>query len=156
MSLLQPYFKSEEIPEDWNKGPVTVLVGKNFESVALDPTKNVFVEFCKSLTSTPFTAFVPPVFMSPSHCSISGSVPTSNTSSAINVESPVSRQMLNRNYIHIHNLQIPNVHAMTFNKALITMQRVHKGAPNTIKELKGFLSSPAPSHNDTAAMHTSL
>lgn len=41
----QAYLKSEEVPEDWNKGPVTVLVGKNFESVALDPTKNVFVEF---------------------------------------------------------------------------------------------------------------
>lgn len=41
----EPYYLSEPVPDDWDKGPVKVLVGKNFKSVALDPTKNVFVEF---------------------------------------------------------------------------------------------------------------
>lgn len=41
----KPYYRSQEIPENWNEGPVKILVGKNFQSVALDQTKNVFVEF---------------------------------------------------------------------------------------------------------------
>ncbi|XP_015788270.1 protein disulfide-isomerase A4 [Tetranychus urticae] len=55
---LQPYLKSEEIPED-NSGPVKVAVGKNFDELVTKSEKDVLVEFyapwcghCKKLAPT--------------------------------------------------------------------------------------------------------
>ncbi|XP_076459256.1 protein disulfide-isomerase-like [Babylonia areolata] len=42
---LKPHLKSEEVPDDWDAKPVKVLVSKNFKEVALDKSKDVFVEF---------------------------------------------------------------------------------------------------------------
>lgn len=42
---LKQHLLSQDLPEDWNSEPVKVLVATNFDKVALDPSKDVLVEF---------------------------------------------------------------------------------------------------------------
>jgi protein disulfide-isomerase A1 len=56
---LSPFYKSEPIPETAEDGGVTVVVGKNFDSVVLDDSKDVLLEVyapwcghCKALAPT--------------------------------------------------------------------------------------------------------
>ncbi|XP_074593017.1 protein disulfide isomerase isoform X2 [Brevipalpus obovatus] len=42
---IKKHLLSQDVPEDWNKNPVRVLVGKNFDEVVFDKEKDVLVEF---------------------------------------------------------------------------------------------------------------
>lgn len=42
---LKKHFLSQDLPEDWDKNPVKVLVASNFHEIAFDKSKDVLVEF---------------------------------------------------------------------------------------------------------------
>ena len=42
---LQQHLLSQDLPEDWDKSPVKVLVSSNFDEVAFNKDKDVLVEF---------------------------------------------------------------------------------------------------------------
>jgi len=65
--MLQVYYKSEQVPADWNARPVKILVGANFEEVAMDKSKHVFVKLCKHYYMCILTIGLFPPFYMPSH-----------------------------------------------------------------------------------------
>jgi protein disulfide-isomerase A1 len=42
---LQQHLLSQDLPDDWDKTPVKVLVSSNFDEVAFNEDKDVLVEF---------------------------------------------------------------------------------------------------------------
>jgi len=42
---VKQHLLSQDLPEDWDKNPVKVLVSNNFDEVVFDKTKDVLVEF---------------------------------------------------------------------------------------------------------------
>merc|ERR1711998_209516 len=73
---LKPHLKSEEPPAS-NDGPVTVVVGKTFEEIVRDPTKDVLVKYyapwcghCKKLAPLGRTCRGLQERAQPRHCQI--------------------------------------------------------------------------------------